>query len=63
VVSKGRAGRMSDHVMVPLNGPPLHRFPAHRVCAECATVLSIYNDTEFCSLHERSRKLPVNRVV
>jgi len=26
-------------------------------------VLSIYNETEFCSLHGRPRKRPVNRVV
>jgi len=46
-----------------MSGPRVQSFPPNRVCAECATVLSIYNETEFCSLHGRPRKWPVNRVV
>jgi hypothetical protein len=39
-----------------MSGPRVQSFPPNRVCAECATVLSIYNETEFCSLHGRPRK-------
>jgi hypothetical protein len=45
-----------------MSGPRVQSFPPNRVCAECATVLSIYNETEFCSLHGRPRKWLVNRV-
>jgi len=31
-----------------MSGPRVQSFPPNRVCAECATVLSIYNETEFC---------------
>ena len=62
-MSNGRAGRTSDHQVVPMSGPRVQSFPPNRVCAECATVLSIYNETEFCSLHGRPRKWLVNRVV
>ncbi len=51
-MSNVRAGRTGDHQWVPMSGPPVPRFPARRVCGECATVLSIYNGTAFCSLHE-----------
>jgi hypothetical protein len=50
-MSNGRAGRMGDHRLVPLSGSPVQSFPPRRVCADCATVLSIYNGTAFCSLH------------
>jgi hypothetical protein len=59
----GRAGRMGDHLVVPLSGHRIQRFPPDRICMDCATVLSIYNETEFCSVHERPRKLTVNRVL
>jgi hypothetical protein len=62
-MSNGRAGRTTDHLIMPLSGPRLQRFPADRVCADCLTVLSIYNETEFCSLHGRPRKLSVNRIL
>lgn len=62
-MSNGRAGRMGDHRVVSMSGPRVQSFPPNRICEECATVLSIYNETEFCSLHERPRKLAVNRVV
>jgi hypothetical protein len=36
------------------NSRPSRTFPDGRVCAEdgCATKLSIYNDGDFCYLHE-----------
>jgi len=36
------------------HGRPSRTFPEGRVCAEpgCDTKLSIYNESEFCSLHE-----------
>jgi hypothetical protein len=53
-MSNGR-GRTRDHQLVPMVGPPVHRFPQKRVCEEhaCATVLSIYNANPVCSVHER----------
>jgi hypothetical protein len=51
-MSNGRAGRTSNHELVPMNGPRVPRFPPWRVCVGCATVLSIYNATSFCSVHE-----------
>ena len=53
-MSNGRGGRTRDHQLVPMSGPPVQSFPSKRVCVEdgCATVLSIYNGTAFCSLHE-----------
>ena len=32
---------------------PLRRFPPGRLCADygCDTRLSVYNDSEYCSLH------------
>ena len=53
-MSNGRAGRTGDHQLVPMSGPPIESFAPKRVCGVkgCATVLSIYNGTAFCSLHE-----------
>ena len=62
-MTNGRAGRTSDRPMMPLSGHALQRFPANRVCIDCATVLSIYNDSDFCSVHARPRKLSVNRIL
>ena len=61
-MSNGRAGRTTDHSVWPMSGPAVHRFPPNRVCADCATVLSIYNETEFCSLHGRPRILPIRLI-
>ena len=53
-MSNGRAGRTRDHQLVPMSGPPVQSFPSKRICVVegCATMLSIYNGTAFCSLHE-----------
>ena len=54
-MTKGRSGRGSYNRLVPMNGPRLRRSSLKRICSECATVLSIYNSTAFCSLHEPRR--------
>lgn len=43
-------GRASDH----LRGRPSISFPSGRLCSHqgCATVLSVYNPSVFCALHE-----------
>jgi hypothetical protein len=53
-MSNGHVGRGGDHRLLSLNGPRLHCFAAKRICAEgsCDTLLSIYNGTAFCSVHE-----------
>ncbi len=52
-VSNGRPGTR-DHQLMLMSGPPVQSFPSKRICVEegCATVLSIYNGTASCSLHE-----------
>lgn len=62
-MSNGRAARTSHRQVVPMSGPRVQSFPQNRVCAECATVLSIYNATAFCSLHARPGQWLVNRVL
>jgi len=62
-MSNGRAGRTTDHFLMTMAGPPIVRFRPKRVCADCDTVLSIYNPADLCSLHERPRWPPVNRVL
>ncbi|GEM_PF-4734088 len=51
-MSNGHGGQTGDHRLFSMSGPAVPRFPAQRVCGECATRLSIYNGTAFCSLHE-----------
>jgi hypothetical protein len=48
-----------------MKGPRVQTFAARRVCANdrCVTVLSIYNSTDFCSLHTPPRKAVVNHVL
>jgi hypothetical protein len=62
-MSNGRANQTSNHELVPMNGPPVQRFPPWRVCTECTTVLSIYNATAFCALHARPGSWLINLVV
>lgn len=64
-MSNGVAGRASDHRIVSMSGPPVQTFPSKRVCAEeqCVTLLSIYNATEFCSLHARPGKWVVKHAL
>jgi hypothetical protein len=52
-MSNGAAGRVSDHRIASMTGPRVQTFPPRRVCADdgCVTLLSIYNATDFCSLH------------
>jgi hypothetical protein len=50
-------GSYADRSWAPLIGhahPERRRRPAGRVCGEdgCVTILSTYNTTPFCSLHE-----------
>ena len=47
--------RSSGHGVVPSpTGRKISSFPAGRVCATnlCVTVLSVYNASWFCSVHE-----------
>jgi hypothetical protein len=62
-MSKWRAGRTSDRQPAPTKAHRVQRFPPKRLCAAegCATVLSIYNATLFCSLHARPATWVVNR--
>ena len=41
------------------------RHPEGRICAlhGCATVLSVYNGSRFCALHERARTVPSRRAL
>jgi hypothetical protein len=63
-MSNGRR-RSHDHQLVPMSGDPIPSSGAGRVCDQegCATVLSIYNRTEFCSLHARPGIWRVNHVL
>ncbi len=62
-MSNGRGGRAGDHLIVPMAGRRIVRFAPKRVCVDCDTVLSIYNSTAFCSLHEGPHIAPIRRVV
>jgi hypothetical protein len=48
-----------------MTGPPVRSFPPRRVCIEggCVTVLSIYNGTAFCSLHQQLGRIIVKHTV
>jgi hypothetical protein len=54
--------RAGDFLIMPPKGSRVLRFPPRRVCVACDTVLSIYNSTEYCSLHEPPRRTPIKRV-
>jgi hypothetical protein len=64
-MSNGSAKRSSDHRIVPMKRSIVESFPAGRVCAheECVTLLSIYNATDFCSLHAPPGKWVVKHVL
>ena len=64
-MSNGREGPNTDHQLVPMNGGPVRIFPSKRICFEgtCATVLSIYNGSTFCALHEPPGKLFVKHAL
>jgi len=42
-------------------GLPSRTFPPGRLCEEpgCETLLSIYNDNTYCSLHESKKPRPI----
>jgi hypothetical protein len=63
-MSNGR-NRGGDHSLFTSTGKPAPSFGTGRVCAEdmCATRLSIYNGTMFCSLHARPGDGKVNNVL
>jgi len=48
---RGRTGRSG---VLPRVGEKVCSYPVNRVCAtdECKTVLSRYNGSEFCSVHQ-----------
>jgi len=62
-MNNGRVGRTSDYHSRPRGDRPIVRFARERVCVNCDTVLSIYNSTEFCSVHEPPHRSPLKRVV
>ena len=62
-MTNGRSARRNDHRLVPMIGSEVQRYSPERICADCDTVLSIYNATAFCSLHTRPGRWLVNRVV
>jgi hypothetical protein len=53
VLSHGKSGRAAISGERFTKATPARTFPAGRVCMEpgCATVLSIYNATKYCSSH------------
>ncbi len=64
-MSSWRAGRSNDHRLETASRPPIQMFPSKRICLEeeCATVLSIYNGSVSCSLHEPLGRWFVKRAV
>jgi len=63
-MSNGR-WRERDHQLVPKSGSPVQCFVTGRACAQkgCVTVLSIYNGTSLCYLHERRDGWRVNHAL
>jgi hypothetical protein len=57
-MTRGAARRATDHTIVSGKGSIAETFPRGRVCSyeRCETLLSIYNSTDFCSVHAQ----PVN---
>lgn len=52
---------MAQHIYgQPSKGTRVARYPSRRTCSEagCSTTLSIYNPSEFCSLHESLVRRP-----
>jgi hypothetical protein len=63
-MTHGRS-RTRDHQLIAMDGRPVSSSASGRVCAEdaCATRLSIYNHTTFCSIHGRPTGPKVNNVL
>ena len=57
-MSKGSPRRATDSVIMPVKGSIVETFPRGRVCSDerCDTMLSIYNSTDFCSVHTQPVK-------